>query len=319
MAAELTAIPACTDDRVSLTADVPEYGPRGPASADARAGPPRDRLPAVACVDGAFGGRAWSFATGAHAGVYDMDVWPVFRRRGLGRALLRVVCSAARTAGAQFATLNATAEGEPLYAAEGFARLGEGITTGTTCAETDQAVPRGCAFDDLVAHDAFGIQLLGPGYTSRLTLGADWRARPAGSDATLVEHVDTDAWFQAPRSPRCQRTGDGIAAATYPSQTSWSPHGPTSHRSSTRRASSHSFAFRKRRGSRTATGQRCPDCRLGRCRQRRPSAAMRGEATVDRDRRGVAGVHGVDDCRSFRCYAGDRGDPEICVGRAGVG
>ena len=57
-----------------------------------------------------------------------MEVWPVFRRRGLGRSLLHAVCSAARTAGAQFATLNATAEGEPLYAAEGFVLLGKGIT-----------------------------------------------------------------------------------------------------------------------------------------------------------------------------------------------
>jgi GNAT superfamily N-acetyltransferase len=57
-----------------------------------------------------------------------MDVWPDFRRRGLGRALLRAVCGAARTAGARFATLNATAEGEALYAAEGFGRVGTGIT-----------------------------------------------------------------------------------------------------------------------------------------------------------------------------------------------
>ena len=57
-----------------------------------------------------------------------MDVWPAFRRRGLGRSLLRAVCGAARTAGARFATLNATAEGELLYATEGFARLGTGMT-----------------------------------------------------------------------------------------------------------------------------------------------------------------------------------------------
>ena len=51
-----------------------------------------------------------------------------FQRRGLGRALLRAACSAARTAGAQVVTLNATPQGEPIYAGEGFARLGTGIT-----------------------------------------------------------------------------------------------------------------------------------------------------------------------------------------------
>jgi GNAT superfamily N-acetyltransferase len=128
MAAELTAIPACTDDRVSLTADVPEYGPDGQRLLTLAQGRDASAWHAVARVDGVFAGRAWSFTTGPHAGIYDMDVWPVFRRRGLGRALLRAVCSAARNAGAQFATLNATGEGEPLYAAEGFARLGKGIT-----------------------------------------------------------------------------------------------------------------------------------------------------------------------------------------------
>jgi GNAT superfamily N-acetyltransferase len=128
MATELTAIPACTDNRVSLTADVPEYGPDGQRLLTLAQGRDATAWHAVARVDGAFAGRAWSFATGPHAGVYDMDVWPIFRRRGLARALLRAVCRAARTAGAQFATLNATAEGEPLYAGEGFARLGQGIT-----------------------------------------------------------------------------------------------------------------------------------------------------------------------------------------------
>lgn len=114
MAVELAAIPACTDDRVSLTTDVPEYGPDGQRLLALGQGPDATAWHAVARVDGAFAGRAWSFASGPHAGVFDMDVWPGFRRRGLGRALLRAVCSAARTAGAQFATLNATGDGEPL-------------------------------------------------------------------------------------------------------------------------------------------------------------------------------------------------------------
>ncbi len=128
MGAELTAIAACTDDRVSLTAEVSEYGPEGRRLLTLARGHGATAWHAVARVDGAFAGRAWSFATGPYAGVYDMDVWPAFRRRGLGRALLRAVCRAAGTAGAEFATLNATPEGEPLYASEGFARLGDGIT-----------------------------------------------------------------------------------------------------------------------------------------------------------------------------------------------
>jgi GNAT superfamily N-acetyltransferase len=128
MATELTALAVCTDDRVSLTADVPEYDPEGQRLLTLAQRRDATAWHAVARVDGVFAGRAWSFATGPHAGVYDLDVWPGFRRRGLGRALLHAVCGAARTAGAQLATLNATTESEPLYAGEGFARLGKGIT-----------------------------------------------------------------------------------------------------------------------------------------------------------------------------------------------
>lgn len=128
MAAELSVIGVCEDDRVSLTTTVPEYGPEGQRLLALAEGDAPSAWHAVARVDGAFAGRAWSFAAGSCAGVYDMDVWPAFRRRGLGRSLLRAVCGAARTAGARFATLNATAEGELLYATEGFARLGTGMT-----------------------------------------------------------------------------------------------------------------------------------------------------------------------------------------------
>jgi GNAT superfamily N-acetyltransferase len=128
MAAELRAIPAHGDERVSLTTDVPEYGPEGQRLLALAQSVPANAWHAVARVDGAFAGRAWSFAAGSCAGVYDMEVWPAFRRRGLGRSLLRAVCDAAGTAGAQFATLNATAQGEPLYAAEGFTAVGKGAT-----------------------------------------------------------------------------------------------------------------------------------------------------------------------------------------------
>lgn len=78
-----------------------------------------------------FAGRAWSYYDGGPhgiAGVFDMEVWPRFRRRGLGTGLLRTVCSAAREAGASQVMLNATDEGSLLYRTCGFTPIGEGIT-----------------------------------------------------------------------------------------------------------------------------------------------------------------------------------------------
>ncbi|MFC8733759.1 GNAT family N-acetyltransferase [Luteimicrobium sp. NPDC057192] len=75
-----------------------------------------------------FAGRAWSFLDGGLAGVFDMAVWPPFRRRGLGTALLGAVCAAAREAGATHAVLNATPEGKLLYETCGFRQVGEGAT-----------------------------------------------------------------------------------------------------------------------------------------------------------------------------------------------
>lgn len=78
-----------------------------------------------------FAGRAWSYYGGGPrgiAGVFDMAIWPPFRRRGLGTGLLRTVCSAAREAGASQVMLNATDEGSLLYRTCGFTPIGEGIT-----------------------------------------------------------------------------------------------------------------------------------------------------------------------------------------------
>ncbi|WP_336647724.1 GNAT family N-acetyltransferase [Microbacterium sp. MMO-10] len=75
-----------------------------------------------------FAGRAWSFRSGDLAGVFDMAVWPAFRRRGLGTGLLAAVCAAAARSGAREAVLNATPEGELLYSRCGFTRVGTGIT-----------------------------------------------------------------------------------------------------------------------------------------------------------------------------------------------
>jgi GNAT superfamily N-acetyltransferase len=128
MAARLDAIAEPGDPRVELSADVPEYGPGGHQLLSLARREPACAWHATARVDGQFAGRAWSLMVGDIAGIYDMDVWPAFQRLGLGRALLRAVCGAARAAGATRAVLNATPDGERLYSAEGFVRVGEGIT-----------------------------------------------------------------------------------------------------------------------------------------------------------------------------------------------
>ena len=128
MATALESMVDPEDDRVAITAEVPEYRPEGQQllslvnAADARA------WHAVARLDGHLAGRAWAFAREDIAGIYDMDVWPRYRRQGLGRALLRSLCAAACVAGAQAAVLNATPDGERLYSAEGFVRIGTGMT-----------------------------------------------------------------------------------------------------------------------------------------------------------------------------------------------
>jgi len=57
-----------------------------------------------------------------------VDIWPAFQRQGLGRALLRTVCGSACAAGARYAVLNATPDGERLYREQGFVGVGTGIT-----------------------------------------------------------------------------------------------------------------------------------------------------------------------------------------------
>jgi ribosomal protein S18 acetylase RimI-like enzyme len=87
---------------------------------------------AVARVGERDVGHAWSHVHGELAGVFDMGVWPKFQRRGLGTELARTVCAAAAQAGARYAVLNATPEGEQLYRTLGFERLGDGTTGGCT-------------------------------------------------------------------------------------------------------------------------------------------------------------------------------------------
>ncbi|MFZ1995121.1 MAG: GNAT family N-acetyltransferase [Solirubrobacteraceae bacterium] len=72
-----------------ITADVPEYGPAGQRLLSLAHPPGACAWHAVARVNGRFAGRAWASAQDTVAGIYDMEVWPAFQRRGLGRALVR--------------------------------------------------------------------------------------------------------------------------------------------------------------------------------------------------------------------------------------
>jgi GNAT superfamily N-acetyltransferase len=133
MALELDRLPIHQrDDRVELVSEVPEYGSGfGQALLDLVRRQPHRFVHAVARVDGAYAGHATAHIVDGRlggAGVYDVDVAPRQRRKGLGRALTLAVCRAAARAGATTATLNATGEGELLYRAVGFESLGWGQT-----------------------------------------------------------------------------------------------------------------------------------------------------------------------------------------------
>ena len=110
------------DPRVAIVDAVPEYDAYGQALLRLCGG---RFWHAAARIDGVYAGHAWAHRVGDHAGIYDVDVRPLFRRQGLGRALTLAVC---RAAGAPWAVLNATGEGEALYRALGFASLGFGRT-----------------------------------------------------------------------------------------------------------------------------------------------------------------------------------------------
>jgi predicted N-acetyltransferase YhbS len=133
MALDLDRLPLDeTDARVALVTDVPEYGPGfGRALLELVRRHPHRFAHAVARIDGEYAGHATVHVVGGKlggAGIYDVDVLPSQRRRGLGRALTLAVCRAAARAGARVVTLNATGMGELLYRALGFRSLGLGQT-----------------------------------------------------------------------------------------------------------------------------------------------------------------------------------------------
>ena len=57
------------------------------------------------------------------------------------------------------------------------------------------------SFEDTYAPDAFGVQLLGPGYAARIPDAASWRRTRLGADRVLLEHVAPGAWFDASFAP----------------------------------------------------------------------------------------------------------------------
>jgi hypothetical protein len=64
------------------------------------------------------------------------------------------------------------------------------------------------AFDDIYAPDAFGAQLLGPGYGGRVPDIAGWRGTKVGADSLLLEHGNAQAWFRGPFVPVGSREPD---------------------------------------------------------------------------------------------------------------
>jgi hypothetical protein len=56
-------------------------------------------------------------------------------------------------------------------------------------------------YEDVLVPDAFGAQLLGPGYAGRIPSGGDWERVDIESDAVLLLHRDPAAWFGVPLPP----------------------------------------------------------------------------------------------------------------------
>ncbi len=132
MTADLSRPIGRPDPGVELQEDTADYREADPAYREllalTRLRPARAWYAAAYTRSRRFAGRAWSFLDGDLAGIFDMEVWKPFRRRGFGTGLLHAVCEAARAAGARHAVLNATPEGERLYSACGFTRVGDDIT-----------------------------------------------------------------------------------------------------------------------------------------------------------------------------------------------
>jgi len=76
-------------------------------------------------VDGRIVATVSLFLEQGVAGFYSLATTPEFRRRGVGAAMMGAALRAAREWSVGLATLQATAQGEPLYTRMGFERVGE--------------------------------------------------------------------------------------------------------------------------------------------------------------------------------------------------
>ena len=56
-------------------------------------------------------------------------------------------------------------------------------------------------YEDVLATDAFGAQLLGRGYAGRIPSGPDWEHETVDGDSVLLLHRDPAAWFAEPLPP----------------------------------------------------------------------------------------------------------------------
>ena len=88
---------------------------------------------AAAYDEGRFAGRAWSHRVGDLAGVFDVDVWQPFQRRGLGTGLMQAVCSAAAGAGAGTVVLNSTPAASGSTRSAVWSASGRASRGGCTC------------------------------------------------------------------------------------------------------------------------------------------------------------------------------------------
>jgi ribosomal protein S18 acetylase RimI-like enzyme len=122
----IEARPAQEDARMAEATAVAEWDDYGQALLGMLG--ERTRL-FVARGEGGLHGFAWLHAPpGDFAGMFDLVVFPAFRRQGLGRALTAAVCTHAADLGCSHVVLNATEDGEQLYRSMGFESAGHGRT-----------------------------------------------------------------------------------------------------------------------------------------------------------------------------------------------